>query len=309
MARENHHSSKITYENPDYPVNITYIDLDGINNSDTGWDWHEDIKIIIVNHGTAQINSDDETIRLLPGQATLIGHNVMHSIIQFGDAPCSYYSITFHPDFVLGSENQSIAKQYSAAIDNYGMRFMIFDESISWHSELLEALNSAIVSNVVRNDGYELKTRGYLCLFWSILVEHAHDYTDSEINTLSVSLDEQRVKEAMSYIRDHHAEKLTLDDIATYIHISKSECCRCFKRSIAMTPFEYLMKYRVYEASNRLKDPAHCNESIADIAVSVGFNNFSYFSKQFGKYMKCTPRQYRSGANSYNPNTDLMSLR
>jgi len=308
MARENEHSTRIAYSNPDYPVNITYTDLDGTTNSETGWDWHEDIKVVIINHGTAQINSDDETVRLLPGQAVLIGRNVMHSIIQFGEETCAYYSITFHPDFVLGNEAGIISKQYLSVIDNSGIRFMIFDETIFWHSELLDSLNSAIVANIIKPIGYELKTRSYLCLFWSILAEHEADY-DEEIKTLPISLDEQRVKDAMSYIRDHYAEKITLDDIAINIHISKSECCRCFKRSIAMTPFEYLMKYRVYEASNLLKDPAHSHESIAEIAILVGFNNFSYFSKQFGKYMKCTPRQYRSKSGGQSPNTDLMSLR
>jgi len=308
MARENEHSAKIAYENPGYPVNITYTDLDGVNNSDTGWDWHEDITVVIINHGTAQINSDEENIRLLPGQAVLIGRNVMHSIIQFGDDPCAYYSITFHPSFVLGSEESFLSKTFSEVIDNSGMRFMIFDEAISWHSELLESLNSAIVANIIRPRGYELKTRSHLSMFWSILAEHEEDY-EEEYKTLPVSLDEQRVKEAMSFIRDHYAEKISLDDIAINIHISKSECCRCFKRSIAMTPFEYLMKYRVFEASNRLRDPAYATASIADIAVEVGFNNFSYFSKQFGKYMKCTPRQFKAGSGVYNPNTDLMSLR
>lgn len=308
MARENEHSSRITYKNPDYPVIISYKDLSGVNNSDTGWDWHEDITVVIINHGTAQINSDDESIRLLPGQAVLIGRNVMHSILQFGEEACAYYSITFHTDFVLGDNYKFLNTKYYSITEDSGTRFLIFDESISWHSELLEYLNSAIVANIVQPIGYELKTRAYLCLFWSILAEHAWDYED-EKNTLPISLDEQRVKDAMQFIRNHYTEKLSLDDIALSIHISKSECCRCFKRCIAMTPFEYLMKYRVYEASNRLKNPELVNLSIAEIATQVGFNNFSYFSKQFGKYMKCTPRQYRSHNDTkYNPNTNLLNL-
>ena len=307
MEKINSQINRVKYDNLEYPVSVTYTDLAGINKSDTGWAWHEDLKLIIIDHGSAQINSDDESLRLLPGQAVLIGRNVMHSISQFGDQGCSYYAITFHPSFVLGKDSDYFDSLYTNFIRNRTVRFIIFDESVAWHSELLEYLNSVIITNMLKVTAYEVKTRGYLCLFWSVLIEHLSEDSD-ELSDTSSSLDEERVKSAMSFIRTHHAEKITLEEIAEYIHLSKSECCRCFKRSVSMTPFEYLMKYRVYEASMRLRDPAYVNYSIADIAYEVGFNNLSYFSKQFGKYMSCTPRQYRSSTKNHNTSINLMML-
>jgi len=303
MARINKSSARIEYDNPDYPVSIIYTDLSVTDLPDTRWQWHEDIKVIIINNGTAQINSDDLSLRLLPGQAVLIGRNVMHSIMQFGNEACSYYSVTFHPNFILGSENSHLNKQYSSFFESYNLRFMILDESVSWHNELIDYLNLAIAAHMLKNRGFEISTRGYLCLFVSNLMSHFDDNSENDLSDTSTSLDEQRVKQAMSYIREHHTEKISLDDISNNIHISKSECCRCFKRSIGMTPFEYLMKYRVFEAANLLKDPAYASMSIADVALSVGFNNFSYFSKLFGKYMNCTPRQYRFDTKSVSNKT------
>ena len=34
--------------------------------------------------------------------------------------------------------------------------------------------------------------------------------------------------------------------------------------------------------------------SIADLALSVGFNNTSYFNKLFKKFLGCTPTYYRT---------------
>ena len=289
-------SSRISYDNPEYPVSVIYTDLSNADLPDTRWLWHEDIKIVIINNGTAQINSDDQGLRLLPGQAVLINRNVMHSIQQFGPDSCSYYSITFHPDFILGENSTNMAHKYLDIFSSKNLRFLIFDENVEWHSELLDHLNNAIAANLIKGEGYELTTRGYLCFFWSRLVNHLKNNIDNELEDMPASLDEQRVKRAMSYIREHHVEKISLEDISSVIHVSKSECCRCFKRSIGMTPFEYLMKYRVFEAANLFKDPAHASDSIADVALAVGFNNLSYFSKLFGKYMNCTPRQYRNEA-------------
>lgn len=309
MSASNDKQLRLEYENKDYPVSVSYIDLADPSNSYAGWTWHEDIKIVIINNGTAQVNSDDQSLRLLPGQAVVIGRNVMHSIIQFGGENCSYYVITFHPDFILGPTTGSISEKYLSHFDDPNLKFMIFDESIEWHKEVLDYLNSTIVANVIHGPGYELKSKANLCLFVSTLAEHISD-TELELsdNDYPISMDEQRVKDAMNFIREHYTERLSLDIIADYIHISKSECCRCFKRSISMTPFEYLVKYRIYSAAKMLNAPEYLLYSIAEIAEAVGFNNFSYFSKQFGKYMNCTPRQYRNNSKNHKPNTDLISF-
>lgn len=309
MARKSNIPNRLSYDNPSYPVSVIYTDLAKSDITKTAWQWHEDIKVIIINNGTAQINSDDQSVRLLPGQAIFIGRNAMHSIRQFGTDACSYYSVTFHPDFILGSESNDTYNSYIEMLSSRSLRLMIFDENVFWHSQILDLLNDVIATNMLKSTAYQLATKGYLCLFINILLNHLEEDAQISNELASPSNDEQRVKAAMSYIREHHAEKINLDDIALHIHVSKSECCRCFKRTVGMTPFEYLMKYRVFEAANQLKEPTHASDSIADIAMAVGFNNFSYFSKLFGKYMNCTPRQYRNDTERHNPSTDLISLR
>ena len=74
----------------------------------------------------------------------------------------------------------------------------------------------------------------------------------------------------------------------------ESECCRCFARTLQMTPFEYLMKYRILEATKKMIETIKNPMSIADIALSVGFNNVSYFNKLFKKFLGCTPTYYRT---------------
>ena len=91
-------------------------------------------------------------------------------------------------------------------------------------------------------------------------------------------------------------EAVTLDDIANSIMVSKSECCRCFKRTLGITPFEYLMKYRIQESAKRIQ--RRPQDSISEIAGSVGFNNTSYFNKIFKKYMECTPSEYRNSTHT-----------
>ena len=66
---------------------------------------------------------------------------------------------------------------------------------------------------------------------------------------------------------------------------------RCFKKEIGITLQEYLVRLRIREALRLLDNP---NASITDIAFTVGFNDTSYFSRTFKKYMNYSPSEFRS---------------
>ena len=174
---------------------------------------------------------------------------------------------------------------------------MLLEESDSVGAQILDTVNSVIAVNMTKKYGYELVTKSYLCQLWGILLQNVVPQNAEKHKAGKLSLDEVRVKEAILYIEEHYSEHITLDQLADSIHTSKSECCRCFKRTLQLTPIEYLMKYRIFKAANMIyiDDPA--SHSISNLAFSVGFNNASYFNKVFKQYLKCTPKEYRRNIN------------
>lgn len=277
----------------DYPVNARYLDLRKSYLNWIRWHWHEEMEILIVDQGTAEVSTDDASYHIKPGQGIIINQNIMHCIHAKDQESCTFHSLVFHPDFIFGHKSTYLQTQYLLPIQNY-QHFKAFplDGSAPWHERMLQTLKKIIEINMTRNFGYEITTKGYLCLLWAELVRQLPQPKTAFIPRISP--DEQRVKEAMLYIRTHHAKPLTLEEIADSIHVSKSECCRCFSRTLQMSPFEYLMKYRIYESAKKLKDPNGNFHSITELALSVGFNNPSYFNKLFKKFLGCTPTYYRT---------------
>ena len=102
-------------------------------------------------------------------------------------------------------------------------------------------------------------------------------------------LDEERVKGALTYIASHYNEPITLEDISDSVHISKSECCRFFKKQMGMTIFDYILYLRIQNSLPLLKK----EDSITEVAAKVGFSSPSYYSQIFKRYMKCTPMEYK----------------
>ena len=157
----------------------------------------------------------------------------------------------------------------------------------TFHTHLLEIIKQ----NTEKNSCFELISKASVLYIWQELFTLSNQESLSPAKKTAAQ-DEQRVKQAILYIQEHYMESITLDDIAASILVSKSECCRCFKRALNITPFEYLMKYRILASTKKMHNKTL--DSISEIAGSVGFNNTSYYNKIFKKYMNCTPTEYRS---------------
>lgn len=160
-------------------------------------------------------------------------------------------------------------------------------------ARMLQTLGQIADVYYAKENGFELKILSHLYALWADVNDYAKQQVDTPVLTNAVITDFNRVIDAIHYIANHYTEPITLEDIATSIHLSKSECCRCFKRTIALSPIEFLIQYRIMESIRKIQTKETAARSISSLSVSVGFNNASYFNKQFKRYLNCTPLEYR----------------
>jgi two-component system response regulator YesN len=109
-------------------------------------------------------------------------------------------------------------------------------------------------------------------------------YATRETRTLPV------IRQAVRYIKEHFREELTLDDVAQAVHFSPYYVSRLFKEELGMNFIEYLTRIRIDEAKRMLLET---NQTVSEIAVYVGYQDPSYFTKVFKKMEGRTPTQFR----------------
>ena len=93
-----------------------------------------------------------------------------------------------------------------------------------------------------------------------------------------------------TYIRDHLADRLTLDDLAGLAGLSTHNLLKRFRASFGTTPAQYIINQRVAHAQLLLQRPSL---QITDVALATGFYSPSHFSTVFSRYMGITPSAYR----------------
>ncbi len=80
--------------------------------------------------------------------------------------------------------------------------------------------------------------------------------------------------------------------------MSRSIFALRFKETVGATPMEYLTRWRMLLAGDRLKSS---DDSISEVASSLGYESESAFGKAFRRVMGCSPRQYSRDGSSRTP--------
>jgi len=104
-----------------------------------------------------------------------------------------------------------------------------------------------------------------------------------------------KISEVVRYLNEHYHEPIKLGGIAERFFISPYYLSRMFKEVTGFTFSDYLILTRVKEAQRLLWDS---DATIAEIASSVGFDNFSHFGKTFKKITRMSPREFRRQSRS-----------
>ncbi len=99
-----------------------------------------------------------------------------------------------------------------------------------------------------------------------------------------------RYKRIVTYMREHVSEKVTLDDMAVQVRCNPQYLCHFFKEIAGVPPIQYLISYRLERAREMLRDTT---KPVLEISLDCGFDNVSYFIRQFKKEEGVTPREYR----------------
>ena len=100
---------------------------------------------------------------------------------------------------------------------------------------------------------------------------------------------ETNIPYVLTYIQSHLTDKLTLDEIAEYLHCSKTKLCTDFKKYTSMSIHQYIMKARLELSLKYLKS----EYALSDVALLSGFHDSSHYIHSFQKYYGLNPSQYR----------------
>lgn len=98
------------------------------------------------------------------------------------------------------------------------------------------------------------------------------------------------IHQSIQYLNANYARHITLDEMAQRVYLSPAYFSRVFKQETGCTFSAYLNRVRIERSKALL---LHRSIRLTDIALLVGFEDQSYFTKVFKKVTGMTPLQFR----------------
>ncbi len=99
-----------------------------------------------------------------------------------------------------------------------------------------------------------------------------------------------KLVELVSLMENNLEEPIHLDELASYVNVSRRQLERLFQKYLSCTPSRYYLKLRLARARQLLKQTSL---SIIEIATACGFVSTPHFSKCYRDYMGMPPREER----------------
>ena len=203
--------------------------------------------------------------------------------IKHGNMSLVFYMIgQYAPGIDTPARNSNPLRnaQNYCIVLNTQLRYAV--EACGIHPYLLDKLSHQIGLEIE-----QLKDHSNLTEFFTAVVrrycrlvqEHAYPNLKPLVNL------------AVTYIKEHLADNLTVKDTAKALTVNANYLSTQFHREMGMTFIDFVNQERANQAAGLLKNT---NLQIQQIAALVGYNNTSYFAKQFRRFFGQSPQDYRS---------------
>ncbi len=146
---------------------------------------------------------------------------------------------------------------------------------------------------IKRDFGYQL-TAGISEMFICDRVRNENDHQRIPLRHV-LGTTQPKLVEVVSLMEANIEEAIELDELASYVGLSRRQLERLFQKYLQCTPSKYYMKLRLFRARQLLKQTSM---SIIDVAAACGFVSTPHFSKCYREHLGIPPREERRGIRS-----------
>ena len=254
--------------------------------------WHDECEIHYILEGKRCFFIDDQTHRATEGCLSIVDAQQMHRITNADKE-------TYHERILLLVEKE----KFLAVSSFFGIDLNDFFQTNVGVVEIPEK-DRMHIERLMTDMAFEIngKESNYQNIVQLRLVE---------LFTYLIRLRENGMRgqgeaagfdgghtvfKVVDYIKNNCAQARSLEEVAKRFYIEKSYLSRIFKKSTGYTVNEFINIQKIKNAQKLLEDTAI---SIAEIAVLVGYENITYFTKVFKRYLGFTPLKYRKTKSAY----------
>ena len=162
-----------------------------------------------------------------------------------------------------------------------------FDDTSSWRVRSLLKLNE--MESLQPGPGSEFLIARLMELLLVEMLRRKTPTPENQFVGLVAGLQDPAIAGALVAMHGKIARTWSVAELARLCAVSRSLFATRFKKIMGVAPMEYLLRWRMAVAKDELR---RGTRTIAEIALTVGFQSPSAFSTSFTRVVGCSPRRF-----------------
>jgi len=223
--------------------------------------------------GRGYLKYNDVSYNLEPNQSVIFYCGNSHLYQTASQTPWEFKWIHF---------NGSAVEEYYNIINEDSIKVVSIKDDL----EISENMDS--IYRIINQDS--ILTDIKVCSVLTNILTEVAVSKHSSLNNKNYNQHKVEIDKVLSFIQKTYDKKICTDDLAALVLISKYHFLRLFKASIGISPYEYLINYRINVSKSLLKTT---NNSVTEISFLVGFSDVNNFIRYFKRLVGTTPNCYR----------------
>lgn len=253
---------------------------------DYPWHYHQEYELTYIprGHGIRYVGNSVENF--LDDDLVLVGSNLPHCWINEWDQyqqPLNAIVVYLKDDFFDNAWFRSCEFNAIRKLLDLSANGIKFDQSVALRlkEKCLQLPNLRPIQKFI-----------FLMQILEELSE-ASEYRLLCEQTFSCELNRgnsDRINKVYKYIHSHYLEKISLADISAQLYMSPEYFSKFFSKTMKKSFFEFLNEFKISKSCKLLIET---DKPISDICYNSGFESIPFFYRQFKKFKRCQPKQYR----------------
>lgn len=257
--------------------------------------WHEEAELTLITEGEGLYQIDLVDYEVKKGDILFVLPLLLHSVslAQPQNEEMVSETYVFHMNFLGGNSTDICSTRYFIPIMNHELilpclitpkhpayvliRKIFYQIASLYHEEVL---------------GYELALKGLFLQVIFLLLQYSTKQVKNMLPEEGTPSD--KLKNVLDYIEIHYAKTISVEELAKICCFSEYHFMRFFKKYMGESAMEYVRNVRLAKAAELFEQGA---QSSLEVSLSCGFNNLSYFHREFKEKYGMTPGAFRRKIN------------
>jgi AraC-like DNA-binding protein len=255
----------------------------------TLWHYHPEIELIFFISGQTNAVIGDGFQHFKAGDLVILGANFPHVLQE------DIEYATQHPDdkpfgLIVQFSEDFLGKDFLNKPELLTVKTLLqkAGRGLCFHKDAIERVKALLLQM------HELNESRKLLALLEVLVTLSEDerfeYLTAKGYGYHPGQDEERMNNIHQYVYEHFTRSISIKEIAAVANMTETSFCRYFKTRTLKHFTQFVNEIRVAYSCRLLTNN---NYSVTDACFESGFNNLSYFNRQFRQVMKVSPQQYQ----------------